>query len=81
MKHAKKHHESTHAEQHQKACHISVCTDGLALPEIHTGHVERQDKLECDTCPIYYHCVAVPEVHFRDALQCPAQTTIEQANP
>ena len=80
MKHARKHHEKPHAEHHQHSEHISVRIDDLAIPEIHTGHVNHPEKLECEACPVYYDCVAVPEIHFRDALQCPAEVPIDKAN-
>lgn len=81
MKHAKaKHPKSVPAQpQDHNDEHLSIRIDDLAIPEIHTGHVEQTESLECKSCPVYYDCVAIPEIHFRDMLQCPAQNPVRKA--
>lgn len=44
---------------------LTVESEELAIPEVHTGEVDEAEPEEKDTEEIRYDNVAVPEIHIR----------------
>ena len=48
----------------EKKPKLTFRSDGLAVPEIHTGAVPETEELEADPEEIQYDTVAIPEIHL-----------------